>query len=518
MTSQRHYPIIPANLQAATWPISFICVKYSDEFDHNILVSECIHDEMNEFIVVDNRSNVFFETLGQAINHGISQARNELIVFVHEDVVLLPGWHAMFEQSLAALARHDPDWQVLGAVGWDENGRLIGHSSDPHGYRNTFRDQNFLPAARIDEQILILRKSNDLFPDNALPGIHNIGRDIVWSANKNGGGCYVINAPPIHKYADSGGRLVLGLADSEKFNHRKTLTYKHNKQCSDEYLSNKWGREVGNQPVNYVVGDLAVEQTSKLDSPIILLGRGGSGTRLLSTLASDVGLFIGNENNPAGDCLELVGPIYRAINRKYRCPGEWQKSLNIPDLRSAAASMLERSGWPDDWGFKLPESLLVLPELQRAFPNARYALMTRDPLTTVLRRTHMTSRLDNEIGQIALVLAYTSAGLPLNSILTDSATMRMARGTVHQYGLIKDLRSAVPVERWHQFGFESMVNEPRAVLDDFAGFCRKNVVAERICQTIDGNRAFGSMSEFPSELTDRVSEILHPLRVELGYL
>jgi hypothetical protein len=176
---QRKYPTIPTNLEQPHRPVSFICVKYSDEFHHNISTSECVLDALNEFIVVDNRSNIFFQTFGQAVNAGIAQARHDLLVIVHEDVVLLPGWQAMFEQSLTRLEKHDPDWQVVGVVGWDEQGRLIGHSSDPHDFRNTFREEPFVKAARIDEQVLVLRKAKGFYPDPDLPGIHNIGRDMV---------------------------------------------------------------------------------------------------------------------------------------------------------------------------------------------------------------------------------------------------------------------------------------------------------------------------------------------------
>ena len=47
-----------------------------------------------------------------------------------------------------------------------------------------------------------------------------------------------------------------------------------------------------------------------LDCPVVLLGRGGSGTRVLSQIAQQMGIFLGNDINVSGDSVEWVGPIY----------------------------------------------------------------------------------------------------------------------------------------------------------------------------------------------------------------
>ena len=50
----------------------------------------------------------------------------------------------------------------------------------------------------------------------------------------------------------------------------------------------------------------AAEQPAGLDRPVILLGRGGSGTRMLSELALGLGVFLGGALNETGDSLEWV--------------------------------------------------------------------------------------------------------------------------------------------------------------------------------------------------------------------
>ena len=77
-------------------PISFVTVHFCNELKHNLMTSPAVSNDLNELIIVDNRQNLFFDTLGQAMLHGINQAKNELIVVVHEDVVLCDGWQQKF--------------------------------------------------------------------------------------------------------------------------------------------------------------------------------------------------------------------------------------------------------------------------------------------------------------------------------------------------------------------------------------------------------------------------------------
>ena len=90
-------------------------------------------------------------------------------------------------------------------------------------------------------------------------------------------------------------------------------------------------------------------------------------------------------------------------------------------LRRLAAGILEAAGRSADsaWGWKLPETMLALGSILRAFPRAKVVHLVRHPLTSSLRRTHLTSRLDNRIGQAVLTSAYLAGGLDPWRIRTD---------------------------------------------------------------------------------------------------
>ena len=79
-----------------------------------------------QFIPVDNRGGEF-STAGAALNHGARLARNEVVAFVHQDVYLhsLAGLESAAWNLVAS-----PDIGVLGAVGVDRRGRVIGRIRD----------------------------------------------------------------------------------------------------------------------------------------------------------------------------------------------------------------------------------------------------------------------------------------------------------------------------------------------------------------------------------------------------
>lgn len=531
----REYPEISENFTTPIRPISFVCVKYCNEFQHNILKSECIHDPLNEFIVVDNTSNLFFTSMAQAILEGANKAKHDLIVVVHEDVLLLPGWQAMFEQSLNALEQHDPEWMVAGVVGWNADGAAKGHWSDPHKYRDTLMDEPFAEVNRIDEQILILRKSKGLFLDPNLPSIHHIGRTLPIEAEERGLKAYVVNAPSIHKYADQDGELILSSKDSEKIKYRASLAYLADRACADEYVMHKWPILNGSasilghnqpgpwkhaRPPKFLGNDEPSEEKYKkiLNSPVIFLAKGGGGSRLVSTLANDLNMFIGNDVNEAsGDSREMARSIYRVIMRKFKCSSELQRSYIVPDLRTTASQMLEQAEWPEVWSFKLPESIFILPELREAFPNATYVYFNRDPLTSVLRRTHMTARLENQIGQLTLPMAYQFYNLDINQIFVESEMHHKCRTTVHQLELIANFRSTVEDKKWLDLSFEQFAEQPEVVLSKLSKFTGMDITSRDSLSVFDKRRASIQADVLSGEDIFLAESMLQEIRQKLGY-
>jgi hypothetical protein len=202
------------------------------------------------------------------------------------------------------------------------------------------------------------------------------------------------------------------------------------------------------------------------DRPVILLGRGGSGTRLLAQLALSVGVFLGNELNASHDSVEWVETIYdlavEAVTGDVASNSTrelyWQSRLR------RRASEILATGRRDPgvlWGWKLPETMLTLPHALRAFPAARVVHLVRHPVTIALRRTHITSRLDNPVGRAVLLAAYRACGLDPDNIELDEPYIHNAVSWAYQVGgVLGTLQSMSPTEGCLQFRYEKICAAP----------------------------------------------------------
>ena len=532
LAGERIYPAV-AGPHAVARPVSFVTVRFSGDLAHNLLRSECVRDPANQLVVVDNRHNLLHDTLGQAIEQGVARARHDLVVVVHEDVLLPAGWQPALERSLLALDRHDPDWAVAGVAGWRDDGSMHGHWSDPHGYYDLLQGHPFAEVDRIDEHLIAFRRRRRIVFDPRLPSIHNIGRDLAQTAQRHGRRVYVVNAPTIHKFADSQGRRIRCKADSPKIAARETLTYAADLACSDRYLQRKWAND--RPGVVPAAAPASVREGSdRLSTPIVLLARGGGGSRLLSVLAADAGVFMGSRLNPSGDAVDMVQPVYRTVLARHRYADSGLVPEFVREMRLGAMRLLGDGGETGAWGFKLPEALLVLDEILEAFPQARFVHMVRDPLATCLRRTHMTARFDNQVGQASLLAAYRALGRDPRQLANDPEAVRMAVTTVHQVGGALDWTRALPPERLLQIRFEDVLRDPGGILAQLGAWLGSATAGEAaarrpqggpghagvpaaIFSAVDPGRAAHPSVVHPPLVVRQVAGLLQPLRQRLGY-
>jgi hypothetical protein len=510
---------------------SFVVVRFSTEYDHNFHQSDCAHDPENEVVLIENRGNLRFPRLGEALNEGIEQAQHEIIVAVHEDVWLYENWQGDLTTALEKLARIDPNWAVLGCVGINEQGTCVGHWRDPHGGGNTFIEgHRVAEISSLDEQLLILRRSSGLRFDPEIPGIHGLGTDLLLSAKKQGLRSYVINAPSWHKRHDGQGCPIQGPEESDKIRHRETLTYLADKRCCDDYIRYKWHQQAPFRSTSTTYGpfrhpaqelmDVPGEIRAQLNRPVVLLAKGGGGSRLLGLMAQDCGVALGSELNSSSDSMEMVMAIYQTILQRYKCPAAWQNNLSVFQLRLAAAKLLMQLE-PSQracWGFKLPESLLALPEISTAFPLARYVVMTRDPLVTSLRRTHMTARLDNEIGRLSLPAAYDWLSWERERIDHDPPVLHMAATVAHQWHLCQEfMEGRKDAVTFLRIRFEDVVAEPEHSLKRFSGWIGREICAGLTVETVDAKRAASVNASFAPDDLERVRRVLESCGRNLGY-
>jgi hypothetical protein len=189
---------------------------------------------------------------------------------------------------------------------------------------------------------------------------------------------------------------------------------------------------------------------------ITIIGRGHSGTRSISHTLSASGVYMGEPLNGSGD---LIPPqdMYEACRIfgryvTYNGNMEWDFSrvMNMePDpafvrlIESFLHTVLESSA--ENKGWKIPETTLCYPWIQKMFPDIKYIHWVRDPRDCVLG-SHVTDDLS------VFNIVYDK---------TDDVRLRRAISWKYQRELVK----ATPVPKnSYSVRFEDMVFRQDEVL------------------------------------------------------
>jgi len=210
---------------------------------------------------------------------------------------------------------------------------------------------------------------------------------------------------------------------------------------------------------------------SQATAPVIVTGRGGSGTRLISKVVQDCGVFLGNRLNRSADSLEWVDIIQEIAVRSLRGEADGD---GVEALRRQGTAVLAKAGLGGDvpWGFKVPEAMLATQQLLEAFPDAKLVHLVRHPVTSSLRRSHLTSRPDNPVGRAVCEAAYAEQGRKAWRIAHDPVWLRNAITWNYQVGPVAKLGRELGPERYLEIRFEDLCDhaEPTmARVSDFLG-------------------------------------------------
>ena len=140
-----------------------------------------------------------FASAARAFNDALPRCKSEIVVFAHQDVYIPHQWPEQLFESIAVLERADPLWSVLGVYGVTQVGTHVGYVWSS-GLNKLLGEPFNEPrrVASIDELLIVLRRSAGIQFDDALPGFHLYGTDIVQTSLSLGRTAYVIFAPVIH--------------------------------------------------------------------------------------------------------------------------------------------------------------------------------------------------------------------------------------------------------------------------------------------------------------------------------
>lgn len=153
-------------------------------------------NSLNQLIIKRN-----YRSAALAYNEAIEEAKNEIILFVHQDVYFPDAWFANLKNSLSFFEKEKINWGVLGCFGTREARRKEeGYGSVySNGWGIIGREiKKPEPVQTLDEIVLVIRKSSGLRFDPTLPHFHLYGTDICMSAREKGMASYAIPAFCIH--------------------------------------------------------------------------------------------------------------------------------------------------------------------------------------------------------------------------------------------------------------------------------------------------------------------------------
>lgn len=236
--------------------------------------------------------------------------------------------------------------------------------------------------------------------------------------------------------------------------------------------------------------------------PIVVIGRGHSGTRVLAHTLYASGVSIGEQINRAGDAIPAK-PMYEAcqiIGSRVEWKGglRWsfarlQQEPIDPDFERLVDAYLQSvfSTKSPQVGWKLPETTLAYPWIARKFPAARYLHLVRDPRDSLLA-AHPTDDLSR---------------FNVQCPETDDVLERRVASWKYQFDIVDQTPRP---ERFATVRYEDLLlDQERTVrrLEDFLGIPLARIVVDS--ERVGRWRVDGS-------LLDRV-EPLAPIMRRLGY-
>jgi len=240
---------------------------------------------------------------------------------------------------------------------------------------------------------------------------------------------------------------------------------------------------------------------------VTVIGRGHSGTRLMSHTLYASRVYMGARLNPSGDLVppedlyEACRVMARWVVHKGGLEWDFSRLHTMPIdpaftrlVESYLASVLGRRA--EHKGWKLPETVLIYPWIVRMFPEARYIHWVRDPRDSIIG-SHLTDDLSN-FGVPYDKLAGREMGKP------DDIRLMRAISWKYQREIVK----AAPAPRHTiQVRFEDFIRTQRATLrrlEEFLGIPLAKVIVSREpigrWKTDEGRHDFDFLAEDMREL------------------
>jgi hypothetical protein len=256
---------------------------------------------------------------------------------------------------------------------------------------------------------------------------------------------------------------------------------------------------------------LAVEQ------PVVLMGRGKSGTRLLSLACGQLGVSLGiTPRLPAADIDHRpFRQAVKALAQRCFAAGGIEavdpRDLELFEYRmeQARRRLQRRDPGALAWGWKWPETYLITPIVYAAFPKGRFIHMVRDGRDLAFKR-HLTDDMRRPLGRT--ILAHLGvAGQPRH--------VQAARSWQFQVEAYLRFTQRIPAAQRLELTYEDMCRMPVETVGRIAEFLRLpfTTAAREWVQKNIAPRDLSQYRQAPPELVQEVEALIGDTLVKLGY-
>ena len=249
--------------------------------------------------------------------------------------------------------------------------------------------------------------------------------------------------------------------------------------------------------------------------PVIVMGRGHSGTRVLSWICTRLGIQLGTrEDLRSGDVSDtrFSGEITAIAVHSLGVTRLEQVKPSLADrFRRAVHRHYRELGQPaGPWGWKFPETYLIGPCVATVFPEARYLHLVRDGRDLAFKR-HLTDNPRRRLGRLVLKTA---------GALQRPRHLQAALSWSYQVDQFDAFRPCLPPERILDLTFEQICATPGEAtgrICSFLGVPMTEACRRYLAEEIDP-RKISQHREVDPALVREVEAAIAPTLRRYGYL
>jgi len=233
--------------------------------------------------------------------------------------------------------------------------------------------------------------------------------------------------------------------------------------------------------------------------PLMLMGRGHSGTRVLSFACMHLGIQLGT-SAATGDADDrtFTRTIKKIVTRNLAVgmPARVEEN-DLIRFQNAVCKYYKTIGSPQTlWGWKFPETYLIGDYVARTFPNARYIHLVRDGRDLAFKN-HLTDDPHRKLGK--KLLSHIDA-------MNQPHHLQAALSWAFQVDQFDSFRAKLNAGQVYDMQFEDICREPMTAIEGLCDFL-KIPMTEQCKNYIAGQLQAAKVSQYKKEDPEEIKAV-----------